>query len=217
MVTHSARDLILKAAEYDFEVLAITNHNQMDFSRELSSFAASKGILLIPGVEATLEGRHLLLYNFLNYRPGWTIQDVRRSKGAGQLVIAPHPFYPVRTALREKFFEWSDLIDAVEINSLYFTGLNFNRRAIRVARHKGLPLVGNSDLHFLFQVGRTYSLIDSEKDLPSVLRAIRESRVEVVSRGGGMFYLLSWFLTSFRNRLRYRISGEFSQAEARRG
>jgi predicted metal-dependent phosphoesterase TrpH len=48
-----------------------------------------------------------------------------------------------------------DVIDAVEVNAMYTRLLDFNRRAIAWARANGKPLVGNTDLHVLDQMGTT--------------------------------------------------------------
>ncbi len=59
---------------------------------ELERYSRRRGILLIPGVEATLKGKHVLLYNFVRYEPTWRdFEIVRRHKGSQQLVIAPPP------------------------------------------------------------------------------------------------------------------------------
>ena len=59
------------------------------------------GIVLISGIERTVERRHVLLLNFppecASVR---TFEDVGRLKRAtGGLVVAPHPFYPTISAL----------------------------------------------------------------------------------------------------------------------
>ncbi|MFZ0429186.1 MAG: PHP-associated domain-containing protein [Acidobacteriota bacterium] len=206
MVVHSPEELIRHAAGQGFQVLAITNHNQLLYTMELAEFAEGLGILLLPGVEATLRGRHVLLYNFLGYRPSWnTFEQVREAKGADQLVIAPHPFYPVAEALRDLFFEWIDLFDAVELSSLSMRGLDFNRRAAREARRRGLPLVGNSDTHFLYQLGRTYTMVRAEREVGSVLQAIRRGDVRVVAQPNGPLFVARFFLGGFRNRLLYAL------------
>ena len=69
--------------------------------------------------------------------------------------------------------------DAVEVNALYTPLLDFNKAAIRWARAHGKPLVGNSDLHILEQLGRTYTLVDAEPSADAICQAIREGRVEV--------------------------------------
>src|SRR3989304_10233767 len=62
-IAYDARSLIDRAARAGFEVLSITNHDVVTFDRDLAAYARDRGILLIPGVEATIEGKHVLLYN----------------------------------------------------------------------------------------------------------------------------------------------------------
>src|SRR2546427_6673114 len=61
-IAYDARELIDGAAHAGFQVLSITNHNTVTFSRDLQAYAQERGILLIPGIEATIEGKHVLLY-----------------------------------------------------------------------------------------------------------------------------------------------------------
>lgn len=48
-ITYSAKALIAHAAELNFDVISITNHNRVTYSKKLKDYAGSKGILLIPG------------------------------------------------------------------------------------------------------------------------------------------------------------------------
>jgi hypothetical protein len=52
---------------------------------------------------------------------------------------------------------------------------------VRWARAHGKPLVGNTDLHLLAQMGTTYSLVDAPRDADAICDAIRAGRVEVRS------------------------------------
>ena len=46
----------------------------------------------------------------------------------------------------------------------------------------GIPLVGTSDCHRIWQLGTTYTLVDAdEKTIPGVFAAIRAGRVRVVT------------------------------------
>ncbi len=207
MVTIPAKTLIRKCAEAGFQVLAITNHNHLHFSEELSDYARDLGVLLIPAVEATIERRHILLYNFPDYRPSWRkVSDVRKAKGPEQMVIAPHPFYPVRSALRRKFFEWIDLFDAVELSSLFMTGLDFNCRARKEAARAGLPLVANNDLHFLSQLGVNYSEIYAEPSVESVIKAVKQGNVRAVTGRSGFWFVTRWFFQMFSNQTRFALA-----------
>ena len=62
-ILHDARKLIDRAQEKGFEVLAITNHESITYSDDLQDYARERGILLLPGMEATIEGRHVLIIN----------------------------------------------------------------------------------------------------------------------------------------------------------
>jgi hypothetical protein len=182
-IAYDARGLIDRAARDGFQVLSITNHDTLTFSEDLAAYARERGILLIPGVEATIEGRHVLLYN-ADVPPDriGTFADLRRLKGPEWLVVAPHPFFPGPTSLRGQLLEEIDLFDGVEFCHFYARGIDFNRRAVRLAREAGLPLLGGSDSHLVRQLGTTYSLIRGEMTVPSVLAAIRAGQLEVVSR-----------------------------------
>jgi predicted metal-dependent phosphoesterase TrpH len=184
-IEYSATDLIDRAAALGYQALAITLHDRQLDLRELAPYAADRGITLIPGVERTIEGKHVLL---LNFRPGAadgvrTFEDLRRLKqSAPGLVVAPHPFFPGSSCLGGLLDRWADLFDAVECNAMYTSTLDFNARARRWAAQHGKPLVGNGDVHRLTQLGSTYSLVDAPADATAICEAVAAGRVEVVSR-----------------------------------
>jgi len=182
-IAYEARGLIDRAAREGFQVLSITNHDVVTFNEDLEAYARERGILLIPGVEATIEGRHVLLYN-LDIPPGRirTFADLRRLRGPEWLVAAAHPFFPAPFCLRERLWQEIDLFDAIELSHFYTEWIDFNRPAIRLAREVGLPLLGTSDSHLFRQFGTTYSLIQGERTTASVLAAIRKGQVRVASR-----------------------------------
>ena len=182
-IAYDARDLIDRAAREGFQVLSITNHDTLTYSEDLAGYARARGILLVPGVEATIEGRHVLVYN-IDVPPDRirTFADLRCSRRPGWLVVAPHPFFPAPTCLRQKLVEEIGLFDAVEFCHFYTRRIDFNRRAVQFAVEHGLPLLGTSDSHSIRQFGTTYSLIEGEPTVPSVLSAIKQGQVRVVSR-----------------------------------
>ena len=61
---HSAIDLVERAARLGFDALAITLHDSQFADPRVSSCARERGITLIPGIERTIAGRHVLLLNF---------------------------------------------------------------------------------------------------------------------------------------------------------
>ena len=183
-IPHTSAQLIDRAAALGYHALAITLHERQLDLQPLAPYAADRGITLIPGIERTIEGRHVLL---LNFRRG--AQDVRtfedlarlRQREAG-LVVAPHPFFPLPSCLRGCLNRHASLFDAVEINAMFTPTVNFNRFAERWAARLGKPLVGNGDVHRLRQLGLTYSLVDADADPDAICAAIVAGRVRVESR-----------------------------------
>ncbi|MDA2924391.1 PHP domain-containing protein [Acidobacteria bacterium AH-259-L09] len=206
IIFHSAEKLIDRAGELGFDVLSVTNHDQMLFSPSLREYAKQRGVLLVPGVEATLAGKHVLLYNFPNYDSYWdNPQIVARHKGPEQLVIAPHPFFPSSTSLGNQLFEWLHFLDGIEYNHFYLSWLNFNRRAEEAAQRFNLPLVGNSDVHHLFQLGRTYTLVYAEKEISSVVEAIKLGNIGVITHPVSPLFVANWFARAAISRPRYAM------------
>lgn len=60
---YSAKDVIRFYAKQKFDAIALTNHNKITYDDELISYASSKGIVLIPGTELKVEGKHVLILN----------------------------------------------------------------------------------------------------------------------------------------------------------
>ena len=183
-IPYTTFQLIDQAAALGYQALAVTLHNrQLDVSA-YGSYAAERGVALIPGAERTIEGKHVLL---LNFRGGTSavhsFEDLARLKQreAG-LVVAPHPFFPAGSCLGGLLRRHADLFDAVEYNGMFTSAINFNRAAERWAREHGKPVVGCGDVHRLEQLGMTYSLIDAEPHADAICDAIRAGRVRVSAR-----------------------------------
>ena len=183
-IPHTVEELIDRAAVLEYQALAITLHDRQLDLRRYSACARERGIVLIPGIERTIEGRHVLL---LNFRRGaadvHTFADLARLKQrTAGLVIAPHPFFPASVCLGGDIDRRPNLFDAVEYNAMFTSSVNFNRRAVRWATRHGKPLVGNCDVHRLHQLGTTYSLVDAEPHPDAICAAIAAGRVRVESR-----------------------------------
>ncbi len=183
-VRYSIGALIDHAATLGLQVLAVTCHESVPYDEAAFRYAAEKGIMLLRGMEATVEGKHVLLLNFREFPPGiCSMDEIAARKDPGALVIAPHPFYPIGAAGEEVLRAHRSVFDAVELSGMY-TALtpHFNRQAQAFARSAGLPVVGNTDTHFLWQPGRTFTWIDAPADKQAVLDAIRQGRVQVSTR-----------------------------------
>jgi len=183
-VEYTAKQLIDEASRQKFDVLAITNHNLVTYDDDLEKYALDRGILLIPGIELEIERKHILLLNVEEAakRKTKTLEELKSYKNENNLIIAPHPYFPTLTSLGAKLEQYVDIFDALEYTHFYFKGVNFNRKTERKAKEYNIPLLGVSDAHLLSRFGLTYSLINAEKTPQAVIRAIKENKVEIVTR-----------------------------------
>ncbi len=187
-IPHSTHELIDRAAELGYDALAITLHeHQLDLT-PFATYARDPGITLIPGIERSIQGRHVLLLNFDSRSERVnTFEDLARLRRTQPgLVVAPHPYYPSPTCLLRYLDRYPELFDAVEYNAMFTSSMNFNVYARRWASRYAKPLVGNCDVHLLRQLGTTYSLVEAERHPDAICLAIAAGRVRVESRA------LSW-------------------------
>lgn len=184
-IAHSTRQLIDRAAALGYHALAVTLHDRYYDPDGDRDYAHARGLVLIAGVERTIQRRHLLLLNFPAACAAVSgfdeVRALKRQHPAG-LVVLPHAFYPTPSAMGSDSDGCGDFIDAVEINAMFTPWVDFNRRAVVWARAHGKPLVGNTDLHLLEQMGTTYTLVDAEPTADAICAAIRAGRVEVRAR-----------------------------------
>ena len=195
-IKYDARELIDKASKLGFDVLSFTFHDQKFFRDDIVEYAKSKGILLIPGSEVTLEGKHVLIYGNFELSELKTLKDLEKIKGRDDvLIVAAHPYFKRPTCLGNKLIENIELFDAVEYCHFYNHLFNWNDKASLVAKKNNKSVIGNSDCHIMkLQFNRTYSLIDSEKDVKSIFKAIKENKVVVVSEPLPLKKLFSIFV-----------------------
>ncbi|MBA2602728.1 MAG: PHP domain-containing protein [Acidobacteria bacterium] len=183
-IRHSTRELIERAGTLGYGALAITLHDRYYDPAGDRHYAQEHGIVLMAGIERSIEGRHLLLVNYpaacAEVGSFEELRLLKRRHPTG-LVVAPHAFYPIPSAIGTGAARHADLIDALEVNSMYTRWVDFNQGAIAWARTNGKPVVGNTDLHLLGQLGTTYSLVDAAPDPDAICAAIRGGRVEVRS------------------------------------
>jgi predicted metal-dependent phosphoesterase TrpH len=183
-IPYSTYDLIDRAAALAYDALAVTLHErQLDVAR-FRRYAAQRGVVLIPGVERTIEGRHVLLLNFSRRSETVaTFADLAELKAhESGLVVAPHPFFPSRVCLHGDLDRHAHLFDAVERNAMFVRGLDFNERAEQWAAAHAKPIVGNGDVHRLSQLGTTWSFVEGDADPEAICEAVRGGRVVVESR-----------------------------------
>jgi len=185
LLFHSDKDVINKAVDYHYDALAITCHNKIVHSKKLVAYAKEKGILLIPGIEKTIEGKHVVIINaskdaeFLQ-----NFNDLRlyKKNHPNSLIFAPHPYYPL-VSLGKSLEGNINLFDAIEWSSFYTKHFNFNRKAKRKSKELHLPMIGTADNHVLKYLNHTYSLVSApQKTTHDIINAIKKGNLEIVTK-----------------------------------
>ncbi|MBT5022331.1 PHP domain-containing protein [Candidatus Woesearchaeota archaeon] len=187
-ISHSAKDLIKFAAKKKFDVLSVTNHDGLFYNSDLVGYAKKKGILLIPGVEFTIEGKHVLVHNIdkknfdkIIKKPTFdSLVSLKEKIGDQILITAPHPFFPGGNTLGNRLVENIKLFDAIEYSHFYFNMINFNKKASCVAARNKIPLLGTSDAHTLMQMDYTFTNLDCDKNIDSIIGVFKKNKLDKI-------------------------------------
>ncbi|HLC63137.1 MAG TPA: PHP-associated domain-containing protein [Candidatus Nanoarchaeia archaeon] len=177
-IKYSAKDLIRLAAKKKFDVLSLTFHDVFYYPRDLISFAKNRNILLIPGTELTIHGKHVLIHGIKTMPKIKELQDLEKIKDS-IVITAPHPYFPTSTALKEQLITNIKLFDNIEYTARYSNLLNFNKKAEKTALEYKKPLLGNSDCHHFTYFGYTFTNLEANSDVNSVIDALKKGKFKM--------------------------------------
>ncbi len=183
VISYTSKQLLDGLSSRGYHAAALTFHDHAYFTEDLQAYAKKKEITLIPGTERTIEGTHILILNAKEEELEGinSLEDLKKIKREDTLIMPSHPFY-FFNALGKNLERNIHLFDAIEYCHFYLPFLNLNKKAVALSQQYNKPLVGNSDTHYLFQLGHTYSIVNADKnDARSLIKAIKEGRVEVKS------------------------------------
>ncbi|WP_306056407.1 PHP domain-containing protein [Natronococcus wangiae] len=152
------------------EGFATTNHDYF------TPFAPTASVTTLPGIEITTSRGHVLVIGPdppAETEPGaltpGEVVDLAHERDCAAIVAHPFRNSTVR--------ELEDVpFDAIEVN-----GKHPRSRPLvkELAENRDLPLVGGSDAHYPFEVGRAYTVVDADRLTPGALvEAIRDGRVD---------------------------------------
>jgi predicted metal-dependent phosphoesterase TrpH len=183
---HSLFQHIDRAKEVGLDAIAVTWHQKVCAVPEAFAYARERNILLIPGMEAEIDRRHMVVLNIQEGDlPGittWNQIRALRARKPQAFVLAPHPFYPHPSCLGKTLNDNADVIDAVEWCILHVQWLpgrvNPNLRAARWAHQYGKALVACSDAHSLAMIGKNAStVVADELSTEAIFAGIRSGCV----------------------------------------
>ncbi|SFG45520.1 hypothetical protein SAMN04488063_2102 [Halopelagius inordinatus] len=173
-------DLLTGAAKRrGLDAVAVTNHDY--------AYSADRSFPTVPGVEISTTLGHLVVVG--PNPPSRTTpgelepnEAVELAHDRGCAAILAHPYR--NGTLLDSDAEF----DAIELNGKNPEHVVQTRE---LAERLELPLVGGSDAHFPFEVGRAYTRVDADAPTPeAVAEAIRDGDVEPVVKLGRTHKLL---------------------------
>src|SRR5437016_5809394 len=188
VIDYSAHQLLKRAKELGFGVLAITLHDAVFDRAEVFTDAAAMGILLIPAAEVRLQGSDIILLNVSAEEVAAlkNFDDVRKlrvRRGLSIFTFAPHPFYVLGGSIGERLLDEIECFDANERCHIHKGLLNPHRRAAKEPARFGKPPIATADEYQLHAFGRHYTSIPRPRELTidNIFAALRKSPLRLTS------------------------------------
>ena len=188
VIDYSAHQLLERARALGFRILAITLHDAVFDRAEVFAEAAALGILLIPAAEVRLQGADVIMLNvspeeIAQLKDFDDLRKLRAARGPSIFAIAPHPFYVFGSSIGARLIKEIDCFDAIEYCHFHNWFLNPNRRAAKVAKKFGKPLIATSDAHRLHAFGRHYTsmAVPAGLTIENVLAGLRRGPLRLTS------------------------------------
>jgi predicted metal-dependent phosphoesterase TrpH len=206
----SVEHILEHAQDIGLDVIAITDHNEIEKSLEAAEKADEYDLIGIPGAEVSTADGHLLALGIekLPEKGKPFMHTMKNIREQGGVAIIPHPFQRTRHGVKKSKIKDCDAIEVY--NSWLFTGWR-NRKAKAYAEKHGYSKVANSDAHILGTVGKAYTEINTsitdkeELEAEDVLKAIKNGsnqihgkrkpvRLSTRDYGKAMLKKIGWFM-----------------------
>jgi hypothetical protein len=187
--TASVSGVLKRAKQTGLDIIAITDHDEINGALKALELAPKYGIEVIPGIEITTAEGDLLALNITEKvdRDLSLIDTVLKVHELGGFCIAPHPMsggfsmkslsaYSIMKALRNP--QVAQTLLGIETYNATALDRMSNHYAHILAEHLGIAKLGNSDAHVAEAIGLGVTEFEGRtaKDL---LKAIRKRKTIV--------------------------------------
>ena len=177
-------DAVRRCREEGLDGLAVTDHDVL--AKIPSEFSENSGIIIIPGMEVSADGAHILAFDIEEpIPPRLSVPEtVDTIHDQGGIAIIAHPYSVFRAWVNGREIEEAGF-DCVEVaNAAQFPYGWMLSKNTALARKLGLPETGGSDAHIPRTIGRAYTVLESEtRDREGILRALRRGETSAEGRG----------------------------------
>ncbi|MGB8213382.1 MAG: PHP domain-containing protein [Anaerolineales bacterium] len=204
--TSTVNAVLKKAGDIGLNVIAITDHDEIQGSLEAVKQAPAYGLEVIPGSEiTTAEGHLLALYIHQRIPKGLSLEEtIRHVADQNGVCIAPHPggmrINSLRPEVIRRALQKPDLakvLIGIEVYNAGIIPLNGNTVARQLAEEVPVARVGSSDAHLLWMIGKgaTFFQGSSAEQLRRALFAGLTRPVE--SKADPRLFLAARWLSGF--------------------
>jgi predicted metal-dependent phosphoesterase TrpH len=184
--SHYSYDSLIKEKEITFYVkkrgldgVAIVDHDRFDGAFKV---AKETDVLVVPGMEVTSSGGHIIALNVQEAIPRalGPEETVDKIHDAGGLAVACHPVTFFKGSLRK---DVNAKFDAVEVINASAVPFNYSvKHSRRLAERLGAAQVAGTDAHYAPEIGYAYTLVDAEPNVENVVKAISKRQCMPVGR-----------------------------------
>lgn len=157
-------EILRVAKKKGLDGIAVTDHNTIKGGLVVSKLNNDENFEVVVGSEVmTTDGGEVVGYYLSKeVKPGKFLDVVKQIKEQGGIVSLAHPFDFLRMHFGSKTKDLKNLgIDSLEINGRCLLPF-FNGKSRSVAQKLGLGLVGGSDAHFGFEIGRMVTCFEGD-------------------------------------------------------
>ena len=187
---NTVEEMIRTGAQKGIDVIAITDHDTVKAHAVARIAAKRHDILFIPGIEVSTSAGHIVALGIEEMiRPDLSVDetlDIIHDQGG--IGIASHPFDVRREGIGKQCIK----CDAIEA----FNALNLERlsnwRADKFAGRNRKPVTAGSDAHSIEMIGYGLNNIKAERNIDSVIKAIRNGKNTIVGSYPNVSIIQKW-------------------------
>lgn len=181
-ISYTEEELFAHAQKVGLDAIALTCHEKVIHTKNLEVLAAKYNLLLIPGIEAKIEGKEVIILGAtpeVDHIKSFRALKLWKDQNPNSFIFAPHPFFPNSYSLNKKFADALPCLDGLEHSFFYTKLINYNKKAKHAWKSHKLTLVSTPDTHFLEHLDINYCIIETpEKTVPAVLKALKEEKLQ---------------------------------------
>jgi len=156
----AAEDLIDHALDMGLDAICVTDHDSYEASAVVEEFAEGTSLKVFRGVEVTTTAGHLLVYGIKDDK--WK-EYLQQNKGDAQrlvdyvrhldgVIVPAHPFDPIKPSIGDKISGLAGVFAIEGFNGQ--SNVNDNIKAQEFAQRLNLSILGGSDAHSLYELGK---------------------------------------------------------------